>query len=129
MEENINLSPLTDASSEELANAIVEILESKKGRDIKIIPVSAKTDIADFFVVCSGTSNTHIKTLADEVEYQSEQRGVKLLSYEGRNNNSWILLDFVTVVVHIFSREAREFYNLDKLYKAKSSNTEENEEQ
>ena len=89
--------------------------------------IADQTDIADFFVIASGTSNTHIKTLADEVEYQLTERGVKPMSYEGKGNGSWILLDFGSVVVHVFSREARDFYNLDKLYreKTKTENTEE----
>lgn len=116
----MSFAPLGDATPEKLANVIAEILDSKKGRDIKIVPVSEKTDIAEFFVICSGTSNTHIKSLADEVEYQTGQSGAHLLSYEGRGNNSWILLDFASVVVHIFSREARDFYNLDKLYRGNS---------
>ena len=120
MEENIKKASLASAEPIEIAEAASEALDDKKGREIKIIPVFEKTDIADYFVIASGTSNTHIKTLADEVEYQLTERGVKPLSYEGRGNGSWILLDFGCVVVHVFSREAREFYNLDKLYKEKS---------
>lgn len=123
MDENIVNTPLTDAEAIEVAEAIAEVLDSKKGKDIKILPVREKIDVADYFVLASGTSNTHIKTLADEVEYQMETRGLKPLSYEGRGNNSWILLDYGFVVLHVFSREAREFYNLDKLFRAKTVDT------
>ncbi|MBQ8208677.1 MAG: ribosome silencing factor [Clostridia bacterium] len=115
----MNLAPLTDAEPKEIADAAAEILDNKKGKDIKILYVADKTDISDYFVLASGNSNTHIKTLADEVEYQLGLRGVKHLNYEGRGNGTWVLLDYGRVVVHVFSREAREFYNLDKLYREK----------
>mgnify|MGYP004500047299 FL=1 len=111
---------LENASPEAIAEKIAEILDAKKGRDIKVLPITDRTDIADYFVIASGTSNTHIRTLADEVEYQMNLAGVSPMSYEGRGNNSWILIDYGCVVVHVFSREAREFYNLDKLYREKS---------
>lgn len=111
---------LENASPEAIAEKIAEILDAKKGRDIKVLPITDRTDIADYFVIASGTSNTHIRTLADEVEYQMNLAGVSPMSYEGRGNNSWILIDCGCVVVHVFSREAREFYNLDKLYREKS---------
>lgn len=111
---------LENASPEAIAEKIAEILDAKKGRDIKVLPITDRTDIADYFVIASGTSNTHIRTLADEVEYQMDLAGVSPMSYEGRGNNSWILIDYGCVVVHVFSREAREFYNLDKLYREKS---------
>lgn len=124
MEENMNLTPLADAEPKVLADAIAEILDNKKGKDIKVVPVADKTDIADYFVLCSGNSNTHIRTLADEVEFRTGERGLAPLSYEGRGNGSWILLDYGVVVVHVFSREAREFYNLDKLYREKRQDAE-----
>ena len=116
MEELFKLGDLSEAEVEDIAKAAATVLDNKKGIDVKIIPVASKIDIVDYFVICSGTSNTHIKALADEVEYQLVEAGVKLKSYEGRGNNTWILVDFGEVVVHVFSREAREFYNLDKLY-------------
>lgn len=111
---------LENASPEAIAEKIAEILDAKKGKDIKVLKITDRTDIADYFVIASGTSNTHIRTLADEVEYQMNLSGVSPMSYEGRGNNSWILIDYGCVVVHVFSREAREFYNLDKLYREKS---------
>ena len=99
-----------------LAEAIAEVLDSKKGRDIKILKVSDKTVISDYFVICTGNSSTQIKALAGEVEYRIGLRGVDAYGVEGRDNNSWLILDYSNVIVHVFSREAREFYNLDKLY-------------
>ena len=111
-----NLPPLDAENARELADAIAEILDSKKARDIKVLHVEDKTVIAEYFVICTGNSSTQVKALAGEVEYRTELRGLSPYSVEGRDNNSWILLDYSNVIVHIFSREAREFYNLEKLY-------------
>ena len=111
-----NLPPLDAENARDLADAIAEILDSKKARDIKVLHVEDKTVIAEYFVLCTGNSSTQVKALAGEVEYRTELRGVSPYSVEGRDNNSWILLDYSNVIVHIFSREAREFYNLEKLY-------------
>lgn len=111
-----NLPPLDAENARDLADAIAEILDSKKARDIKVLHVEDKTVIAEYFVLCTGNSSTQVKALAGEVEYRTELRGLSPYSVEGRDNNSWILLDYSNVIVHIFSREAREFYNLEKLY-------------
>ena len=116
MEENINVVCLRDAEPKEIAEKAAEILDKKKGKDIKILYVADKTDISDYFVLCSGNSGTHIKTLADEVEYQLGICSVPMLNYEGRGNGTWVLLDYGRVVVHVFSREAREFYKLEKIH-------------
>ena len=120
MEEMTNLSEeivsLENASPLEVAKAIETFLDNKKGRDIKVLHVEDVSNIADYFVVCTATSNTHVKALSGEVEYQLERRGVTPYHIEGRDNNSWVVLDYCNVLVHIFNREARDFYNLDKLY-------------
>ena len=109
--------PLTpDATPEEIAKYAVTVLDSKKARNIRLLHTEQQTILADYFVICSGTSSTQIRSLADEVEYQLCEAGLKLKSYEGRGNNTWILVDFGEVVIHVFSREAREFYDLDRLY-------------
>ncbi len=107
---------LENATARELAEAIADVLDSKKGKDIKIIHVEEKTVIAEYFVLCTGNSSTQVKALVGEVEYRLEQRGATPYNIEGRDNNSWILMDYSHVIVHVFSRESREFYNLDKLY-------------
>ena len=109
-------TPLTGENARELADAIAEVLDSKKGIDIKVLRVDDKTVIAEYFVLCTGNSNTQVKALVGEVEYKLRERGVEPYNIEGRDNNSWILMDYSNVIVHVFSREAREFYNLDKLY-------------
>ena len=110
------LTSLENVSAKELADAIADVLDSKKGRDIKVLHVEDKTVITEYFVICTGNSSTQIRALTGEVEYRIEQRGVKPNGVEGRDNNSWMILDYSNVIVHIFSREAREFYNLEKLY-------------
>jgi ribosome-associated protein len=110
------LTSLENVSAKELADAIADVLDSKKGRDIKVLHVEDKTVITEYFVICTGNSSTQIRALTGEVEYRIEQRGVKPYGVEGRDNNSWMILDYSNVIVHIFSREAREFYNLEKLY-------------
>ena len=120
MEEMTNLSEeivsLENATPLEIAKAVEKFLDDKKGRDIKVLHVEDITSIADYFVVCTATSNTHVKALSGEVEYQLEHRGVNAYHIEGRDNNSWVVLDYCNVIVHIFNREARDFYNLEKLY-------------
>ena len=110
------LPSLEGADAKTLADAIADVLDSKKGHDIKVVHVADKTVIAEYFVICTGNSSTQVKSLAGEVEYKLEQRGVTPYGVEGRDNNSWLIVDYSHVIVHIFSREAREFYNLDKLY-------------
>ena len=120
MEEIMNLNEeivsLENATPLEVAKAVETFLDNKKGRDIKVLHVEDVSNIADYFVVCTATSNTHVKALSGEVEYQLERRGVNAYHIEGRDNNSWVVLDYCNVIVHIFNREARDFYNLDKLY-------------
>lgn len=111
-----NLPMLKPDDAKTLAEAIADTLDSKKGRDIKVLHVEEKTVIAEYFVLCTGTSSTQIKALAGEVEYKIGLRGIEPYGIEGRDNNTWLVLDYSNVIVHIFSREAREFYNLDKLY-------------
>ena len=110
------LPALKDASAEELAHAIADVLDSKKGRDIKVLHVADKTVIADYFVICSGNTGTQIKALADEVEYRIGLREVNAYGVEGRENGAWVIVDYSNVIVHIFTRDARDFYKLDKLY-------------
>lgn len=113
---NEEIVSLENATPLEVAKAVETFLDNKKGRDIKVLHVEDVTSIADYFVVCTATSNTHVKALSGEVEYQLERRGINAYHIEGRDNNSWVVLDYCNVIVHIFNREARDFYNLEKLY-------------
>ena len=109
------LPPIDPADSEKVAECIVKVLDAKKARDIKLLHVEERTSIADYFVICSATSRTQIKSLVDEVEYKLGLRGVKADHIEGRESG-WMLIDFSSVILHVFSTDAREFYKLDKLY-------------
>lgn len=91
-------------------------ISSKKGLDIQVIEIRDISVIADYMVIATGTSSTHVKALADEVEYQLDKAGISVSHIEGYRSNSWILLDYVDVIVNVFSDEAREFYDLDRLW-------------
>ncbi len=109
---------------EELIKNIVKALDEKKAEDIKIIETAELTIVADCFVVASGTSNTHVKALAGEVEDALSKLGVEPEHIEGRATG-WILVDYGTVVVHIFDRQSREYYNIERLWQdAKISTAE-----
>lgn len=99
----------------ELARDIVKVLDNKKGMDIKLIEITEHSIVADYFVIVSGTSNTHVKALADEVEYELTQKGIEPHHIEGKATG-WILLDYSGVLIHVFTREAREYYNLERLW-------------
>ena len=103
-------------SPEELAREIAKVLDSKKARDIKLLQVGSQTVLADYFVICNGTSNTQIKALSGEVEDKLAESSILPAHIEGYNEASWILMDYSSVVVHIFNRDTRKFYNLEKLW-------------
>ena len=103
-------------TSKELAGKIVKILDSKKALDIRVIGISDLTIIADYFVLATGTSNTQVKALAVEVEYQLKQQDIMPNRMEGYNSSSWILVDYGNVVVHIFQKDTRDFYSLERLW-------------
>lgn len=91
-------------------------ISSKKGLNIKLIEIGDISSLADYMVIATGTSSTHVKAIADEVEYQLDEAGISVSHIEGYRSNSWILLDYVDVIVHIFSDEVREFYDLERLW-------------
>ncbi|HHW31889.1 MAG TPA: ribosome silencing factor [Clostridiaceae bacterium] len=99
-----------------MKDKIIEILEDKKAKEINIINIRKISTLADYFIICSGTSTTHIRTLADEVEQKMHIYGYKLLGKEGYSSSRWILLDYGDVVVHIFNQDERKFYNLERLW-------------
>lgn len=103
-------------NSYEQAIMAAKAISSKKGLDIQVIEISDVSVLADYMVIATGTSSTHVKALADEVEYKLDEAGVSVSHIEGYRSNSWILLDYVDVIVNVFSDEAREFYDLDRLW-------------
>ena len=103
-------------NAKEMALAAAKALDSKKGRDIKVLEIDKITTLADYFVICSGGSNTQINALCDEVEKELDQLGEQPIHREGYRGGGWILLDFGCVIVHIFQEDLREFYNLEHLW-------------
>ena len=100
----------------EIAIAVTKALDEKKGMDIKLLKIDRVSSLADYFLICTGTSNTHVKTLCDFAEYTLTELGETMLSREGHRGNSWELLDYGTIVVHVFTDEARKFYDLERLW-------------
>ena len=111
------LPSLAEADSTELAEIAAAILDAKKGQNIAVIRVKERSDITDYLVLCSANSSTHVSALAGELEFRMGQRGVSPLHTDGGNARNWQVVDYGVVMVHVFDREAREFYNLDKLYR------------
>ena len=103
-------------SAREVALEVTKALDEKKGIDIKVLRIEKISSIADYFVICTGTVNTHVKTLCDYAEYTMEQLGETMMGREGHRGNSWELLDYGSVVVHVFTDEARKFYDLERLW-------------
>lgn len=100
----------------EIAELIIQTLDSKKAEDMKLLRTTDVTVLADYFVICTARSTTQIKTLADEVEAVLEAHGEQKLHREGYRSGGWVLLDYGCVVVHLFMEEARKFYNLERLW-------------
>lgn len=100
----------------ELALTAAKALDDKKGVDIKLLAVTDVTSLADFFLICTGTSSTHVKTLCDAVEKALDELGEPALRREGHRSGSWVLLDFGCVVLHVFTDESRQFYDLERLW-------------
>ncbi len=103
-------------TAKEVAILATKALDSKKGMDIKLLKIADISSLAEYFLICTGTSNTHVKTLCDTAEYALDQAGEKLLGREGHRGNTWELLDYGCLVVHVFTDEARKFYDLERLW-------------
>lgn len=95
---------------------IIELLQSKQGADILLMDLRQVTDAADYFILCTGNSDQHIRALADELVERSKAAGEPPWHVEGLETRRWVLVDFVHIVVHLFRREAREFYALERLW-------------
>ena len=102
--------------SKDLALKCAKILSDKIAQSLSVLYVSEVTSLADYFVIATGNSSTHVKALADEVEFKLKQEEIFPDHIEGHGTNLWIVLDYGSVVVHVFSEEAREFYDLERLW-------------
>lgn len=103
-------------NSYELAKEAARLLDSKKAENISVIKIDAISSLADYFVIATGRGSTHVRSLSDELEEKLKEQGTVPARIEGYRSDSWILLDYSQVVVHIFTGEARDFYDLDRLW-------------
>lgn len=105
-------------TSLEKTKQVVKILDQKKAENIKVLKIDNITVMTDYFVIASSDNSTHVKALVEEVEFKMKEQGVTPLRSEGHQSASWVILDYGDVIVHIFHEEAREYYDLDKLWAA-----------
>ena len=101
---------------QQIASIAAKALEDKKAKDVRVLKTTEQTVLADYFVICNGTSSTHIKALVDEVDKQLSEAGEPPIRREGMRSDIWVLMDFGSVIVHVFTDEARKFYNLERLW-------------
>ena len=112
---------MNENMQKEQAKAIAElaysVLDNKKGMDVTLLEVGDQTILADYFILSTGTSNTHVRALADEVEFKLRQElNIVPNHIEGASGNAWTLMDYGCVVIHVFTSQAREFYKLERLW-------------
>lgn len=100
----------------EMALLLAQAMDSKKGKDIRVLETDGVTTLADYFVLCSGSSTPQLKALADAGEKAMKDHGILPHHVEGHRGGTWILQDYGDVVVHVFDKEARAFYDLDRLW-------------
>ena len=103
-------------SPEEITAVAYRALDDKKAKDVKILKTAEQTVLADYFVICNGSSPAHIKALVDEVDKQLSEVGEPPIRREGLRSDIWVLMDFGSVIIHIFTDEARKFYDLERLW-------------
>ena len=103
-------------TAKEVAAVAVKALDAKMGVDIQLIEIADVSTLADYFLICTASSSTHVKTLCDAVEEAMDGIGEPMLSREGHRSGTWVLMDFGCVVVHVFTQETRAFYNLERLW-------------
>ena len=114
--EEVKITDLSNAAPREIADKVIEILNYKDAKVIKLLHVENETILADYFVICNGNTNTQLRSYAGEVEYKMGLCACPPARIEGYDEASWIVLDFHSVIVHIFNRDTRNFYNLEKLW-------------
>ena len=107
---------MAELTTEQKIEVIVKALDSKTAEDIQAIKIGDLTIIADYFIIADGTSNIHTKALAEEVEFKMTQLGIEPSRTEGYQGQTWIVLDYGDVVVHVFYKETRDHYNLERLW-------------
>ncbi len=102
---------------EKIVETAIKALDSKKAKDIKVLKIEEISSLTSYFIICNGSSLTQVKALADECEYQMDKAGFELHHREGVAESGWILLDYADVIVHVYNREMRAFYDLERFWK------------
>ena len=100
----------------EIMQTVCDVLDKKQARNVEVLETGKLTTLADYFIICTATSTTHIKTLSDEVEKTMKEMGEPPLHVEGYRSGGWILMDLGCVIVHIFLEETRQFYSMERLW-------------
>lgn len=100
----------------ELAKTAAKLLDEKKAENISVIKIDDISSLADYFVIANGRGSTHVRSLSDELEEKLKQQGVTPVRIEGYRSDNWVLMDYDSVVVHVFTQEGRDFYDLDRLW-------------
>ena len=120
IKKNINLS-------EKIKNSVLLTLNENKGIDIRIISIKEISSIADYIIIATGSSNRHLTSMAEHIEKNLKKIGQKTFSKEGENQSEWVLLDLGDIIVHLFKKEIREFYNLEKMWSKNFKDYEDND--
>ena len=103
-------------TEQEKLELIVKTLDDRRGEDIQALKIADLTILADYFIIVNGTSNTHVRTMADEVEFRLSQKGIEPQRREADTGNTWIILDYADIIVHVFYKDTRDFYKLESLW-------------
>ena len=109
-------APVKAASRPTLKNVIIAALEDMKSLEIKVLDVRGLTDVADFMIIASGTSDRHVRSVAERVVEKTKAAGFRPNGVEGRQDSDWVLIDLTEIIVHVMLPRAREFYGLEKLW-------------
>ncbi len=104
-------------NNKEMTTLAIQALEEKKAEDIQVIDISEISAIADYFIIANGTNRSQIQALADSVEEKLGRAGVQFKQMEGYDTANWILMDFLDIVVHIFDKDNRAFYDLERIWR------------
>jgi ribosome-associated protein len=107
---------LLELSGTEIAELAAKSAIERKALDVVVLDLRGLSSITDYFVICSGTSDTHVEGIAENIEEMLDDQRVKLWHREGEKKASWVLMDYIDVIVHVFTKDAREFYSLERLW-------------
>lgn len=105
-----------ELSGIEIAELTARSAIERKALDVVVLDLRGLSSITDYFVICSGTSDTHVEGIAENIEERLNEQRIKLWHREGKKKASWVLMDYIDVIVHVFTKDAREFYSLERLW-------------